>query len=216
MELDEGLTRRQRPRSCERGGGPNRYPPGKARPTRLRDPFVPRRPGLSHSGKSLKGEKTMCDYSLMHLPNRLAAEGEVLMTHKFPIGSIGLATPDEVQAARTPACQIHHGFWGSVKKWFASAPAQPVVCAVCVPPGALLRLYGIPEDVQRSAGVSAREEVTFTELTAARNQYRDAVRFMNGQEVLLQRFGPGVGVQVLRVSLAEAPEVLATSQVSHR
>lgn len=160
----------------------------------------------------------MCDYSLMHLPNRLAAEGEVLMTHKFPIGSIGLATPDEVQAARTPACQVKvkRGIWGSVKNWFTSSPAQPVVCAVCVPPGALLRLYGIPEDIQRSAGVGAREEVTFTELTASRNQYRDAVRFTNGNEVLLQRFGAGVGVQVLRVSLVGTPELLVASHVSQR
>lgn len=158
----------------------------------------------------------MCDYSLMHLPNRLAAEGEVLVTHKFPIGSIGLAAPDEVQAARTPVCEVKRGVWDSLKRWFTSRPAKPVVCAVCVPPGSLLRLYGIPQDIQRSAGVGAREEVTFTELTASHNQYRDAVRFANGGEVLLQKFASGVGVQVLRVSLVEAPELPAVSQGSAR
>lgn len=156
----------------------------------------------------------MCDYSLMHLPNRLAADGEVLMTHKFPNGSIGLATPAEVQAARTAACQSQPGFRSLLRKWFWITPKVPVVCAVCVPPGACLRLYGIPEEVQRAEGVSAREEVTFTEVTAAQNHYRDAVRFVNGREVLLQKLGPGVGAQVLSVSLVESPETLVASRSS--
>ncbi len=139
----------------------------------------------------------MCDYSLMNLPNRLVAEGEVLMTHRFPNGSVGLASPEEVQAARTSLGRAQRVPWWKVRMRRTDARAIPVVCAVCIPPGALLRLYGIPEEIQRSAAVSAREEVTFTEVTASQNRYRDAVRFMNGREVLLQRFGPGVGVQVL-------------------
>ena len=35
----------------------------------------------------------MCDYSLQGLPNRLAGEGEQLVTHRFPTQSIGLASP---------------------------------------------------------------------------------------------------------------------------
>jgi hypothetical protein len=156
----------------------------------------------------------MCDYSLMHLPNRLAADGEVLLTHKFPNGSIGLAAPAEVQAARTTACQSQPGIRSFVREWFCITPKLPAVCAVCVPPGARLRLYGIPEDVQRAEGVSAREEVTFTEVTATQNHYRDVVRFANGREVLLQKLGPGVGAQVLSVSLVESLEPLVASRSS--
>jgi len=153
----------------------------------------------------------MCDYSLMHLPNRLAADGEVLITHKFANGSIGLAAPDQVQAARTGVSQTKRGIWAGLRQWLGGGPNVPLVCAVCVPPGALLRLYGIPEGVQRAEGVSAREEVTFTQITALQNQYRDAVLFLNGHETLLQKLGPGVGVQVLTVSLTESPETLAAN-----
>jgi hypothetical protein len=33
----------------------------------------------------------MCDYSLQGGPNRLAVEGEQLVTYRFPTGSVGLA-----------------------------------------------------------------------------------------------------------------------------
>lgn len=156
----------------------------------------------------------MCDYSLMHFPNRLATDGEVLMTHKFQNGSIGLASPEQVQAARAAAVPSQRGIRSLPTSWLCATLKLPTVCAVCIPPGARLRLYGIPEDVQRAEGVSAREEVTFTELTAMQNQYRDAVRFLNGREVLLQQLGPGVGIQVLSVALVESPETLVASRSS--
>lgn len=139
----------------------------------------------------------MCDYSLVNLPNRLAAEGDVLMTYKFPSGSIGLASPDEVQVSRSLACRTTWS-WGWLRRLGATTSAMPIVRAVCVPPGAFLRLYGIPEQVWRSAGVGAREEVTFTEITSLENRFRDAVRFLNGREVLLQKLGVGVGLTVER------------------
>jgi hypothetical protein len=43
----------------------------------------------------------------------------------------------------------------------------------------------------------------FTQITAAENTYRDAVRFRNGFEVLLQRFVEGQRVRVLSLSAAE-------------
>ena len=39
----------------------------------------------------------MCDYSLMAVPNRLAQEGEELVAHRFPTGSMGLASPADVK-----------------------------------------------------------------------------------------------------------------------
>jgi hypothetical protein len=64
-------------------------------------------------------------------------------------------------------------------------------------------LSDIPEDVQKSFSVAASEEVTFTQLTAIPHAYRDAVRFKNGREILLQRLNQGQRVRVLQLSLVE-------------
>jgi hypothetical protein len=45
--------------------------------------------------------------------------------------------------------------------------------------------------------------VTFTQITAAANTYRDAVRFTNGREVRLQELREGQRVRVLDLSAAE-------------
>ncbi len=45
--------------------------------------------------------------------------------------------------------------------------------------------------------------MTFTQITAAVNSYRDAVRFPNGREVRLQELREGQRVTVLDLSLAE-------------
>jgi hypothetical protein len=74
----------------------------------------------------------MCDYSLARFPNRLAVEGEQLMVHRFATRTLGLA----------PA----RPGW----KQFLLHSGLP---AVCVPPGARLRLYDIPEDLQWRLGV---------------------------------------------------------------
>jgi hypothetical protein len=66
-----------------------------------------------------------------------------------------------------------------------------------------LLLSDIAEDVRKSFAVGASEEVTFTQLTATANTYRDAVRFANGREMLLQRLNKGQRVRVLQLSFAE-------------
>jgi len=58
----------------------------------------------------------MCDYSLMHYPNRLAVEGEELMAYRFPSGSIGLASPAGLCSAQKATPK---SFWERVKNWFA-------------------------------------------------------------------------------------------------
>jgi hypothetical protein len=68
-----------------------------------------------------------------------------------------------------------------------------------------LLLSDITEDVQKSFSVAASEEVTFTQLTATANAHRDAVRFTNGREILLQRLNKGQRVRVLELSLVEEP-----------
>ena len=55
-----------------------------------------------------------------------------------------------------------------------------------MPPGARLLLGDIPKSLQRQFDVQATEEVTFVQLSGEAYHYRDAVRFSNGREVLLQ------------------------------
>jgi len=147
----------------------------------------------------------MCDYSLMAVPNRLAAEGEDLIAHRFPTGSMGLASPAELKRASDPIRSQPRGIWTKVKDFF-SPPAWHPVAAVCIPPGARLWLGDIPEPMQRSLKVGPAEEVVFTQVSAVVNSYRDAVRFSNGRQVRLQELREGQRVKVLDLSLAETFE----------
>ena len=124
----------------------------------------------------------MCDYSLMSVPNRLAKEGEELVVHRFHTGALGLAAP----------CPSAWRWW--------SAKQIP---AVCVPPGARLLLRDIPRSLRKQCDVGMTEEVTFVQLSATAFQFRDAVRFRNGQEILLQKLTEGIRVDVLALSSGE-------------
>jgi hypothetical protein len=55
-------------------------------------------------------------------------------------------------------------------------------------------------------GVRAEEEVTFTQITATVNSYRDSVRFSNGRVLRLQELREGQRVRVLDLSCAEVFE----------
>ena len=125
----------------------------------------------------------MCDYSLAGIPNRLATEGEQLMVYRFPTGALGLTSPKT-------------GHW---LLWSRQT-------AVCVPPGARLLLRDIPKTLQQQFGVEATEEVTFVQLSAEAYEYRDAVQFGNGREVLLQCLRCGQHVEVLSLCSGESRE----------
>jgi hypothetical protein len=135
----------------------------------------------------------------MAVPNRLAREGEELVTYRFPTGSLGLASPGEVQQAQCARTPERRGFWRAIRD-FWNPPVASAVCAVCIPPGAKLNLSDIPVRLQQELGVTACESVTFTQMTAAANAYRDAVRFANGREVRLQELREGQRVRVLDLS----------------
>ena len=111
-----------------------------------------------------------------HFPNRLAVEGEQLVVHRFATRTLGLAP------ARCGWKQLLF-------------PSR--LPAVCVPPGARLRLYDIPEDLQRRLGVGVVEEVTFIEQSLEAFTYRDGIRFANGRELLLQQLTCGQRAEVL-------------------
>src|SRR5258708_21966518 len=124
----------------------------------------------------------MCDYSLMAVPNRLAREGEDLVSHRFPTGSLGLASPNDLKRAADPPAPARRTIWCSIKEFFNPPKSEPVP-AVCIPPGARLQLHDIPARLQHEIGVGPVETVTFTQITAAVNSYRDAVRVTNRREV---------------------------------
>jgi hypothetical protein len=92
--------------------------------------------------------------------------------------------------------------WSRVVEFFNPPRTEPV-CAVCIPPGARLRLEDIPSRLQHEYSVGSSEDVTFTQISALANSYRDAVRFNNGREVRLQELREGQRVTVLDLSLAE-------------
>ena len=152
----------------------------------------------------------MCDYSLMALPNRLAVCGEELVVHRFEMGIMGLASVVDVQCLQQPEELPAFTFTEKLKKWFFP-PVPPQCPAVCIPPGARLLVRDIPDKMQKSLGLeSGIQEVVFTQIGTA--GFRDAIRFPNGAELLLQRLTEGQRVRVLALSseddlLEPAPEL---------
>ena len=146
----------------------------------------------------------MCDYSLMAIPNRLAEEGEELVTHRFWTGSLGFASPLDMCKAALPLGR-RLVFWPMPHENMYFRLREANTRAICIPPGTRLILQDIPQSLQCDLEVGPTEEVTFTQFTAAANTFRDAVRFRNGREVLLQELREGQRVKVLDLS-AEAFE----------
>jgi hypothetical protein len=142
----------------------------------------------------------------MAVPNRLAHEGEELVTHRFPTGSLGMASPADVHAASTPRRADRQSIWQKIRAFF-DPTAAPTVCAVCLPPGAKLLIRDIPPRLQQQWAVGEREEAVFTQTSAAVNTYRDAVRFNGGCEVRLQEFREGMRVRVVDLAGTEQIEL---------
>lgn len=138
----------------------------------------------------------MCDYSLHANPNRLAIKGEQLVAHRFLEGAIGFASPAELNSVSGGK------IWTRIRGWFAS----PRATAVCVPPGARLEMQDIPTEMQKALGVGETEEVTFVEISLIEYTFRDAIRFQNGQQLLLQALREGQRAKVVSIAASE-PEV---------
>jgi hypothetical protein len=144
----------------------------------------------------------MCDYSLGGLPNRLAAEGDELILHRFPTYSMGMAPAALLQT--TSSCSLRYQrFWGRIQAFFTLPRFRPGIQAVCVPPGASLMLKGIPCDLQRRWDVGEEETVLFTQISVEFKTHRDAICFRNGRQVSLQHLREGLLVKV--VSLGREP-----------
>jgi len=135
----------------------------------------------------------MCDYSLMGLPTRLAAERENLVVHRFSTGTIGLASPLDLTTRGRDG-----------------APA------VCIPPGTHLLLRDIPLLLRWRLRVDGEEEVTFTQITAEANTHRDAVRFADGREIRLQELSVGQRVRVLGIPSGDNPPAVVARRHRER
>jgi hypothetical protein len=165
----------------------------------------------------------MCDYSLYVYPNRLAVEGEKLVVHRFGGASLGLASPSDlrpvINASSCHPTSKKPWTWAAIKEWFRATRPQEQpdrrTQAVCVPPGAQLLLKDIPKSLQRELGIGEVEEVKFIEICAEVNTYRDAVRFKNSCQLLLQTLREGQRVTVLSLTPEEVEETAFRRPPSH-
>ena len=115
----------------------------------------------------------MCDYSLELYRSRPAVEGEQYTLRRFPSGTMGFTAERDCETA------------------------------VCLPADARLRLEGIGEAIRQAYVVNSTEEVTMARMDGTAFSHRDAVRFANGREVLLQGLNAGI-VATLVEALPEA------------
>jgi hypothetical protein len=146
----------------------------------------------------------MCDYSLYEFPNRLAREGEELVTYRFPLGSLGLVSPSELINAQ--AKPSGYGFWRAMRGplELSRSSDQHSVCAICVPPGARLMLKDISAQMQKDLGLRPEEGGKFIETSAEAHRHRDAIQLASGVVIPLQQLCEGQRIVVL--SLVPAAE----------
>jgi hypothetical protein len=141
----------------------------------------------------------MRDFSLQGVPERLAVQGEVLVSYRFRTGSVGLASPGDIAGSEG----VWHGlggrpsWWSSWKRRAKHFLRRDKTATIRVSPTARLRVNSVPDEIQAEFGVSAIENVNFVQLSAEGCRLRDAIRFRNGRHVLLQRFGEGIWFEVL-------------------
>jgi hypothetical protein len=147
----------------------------------------------------------MCEYSLHSVPNRLAVEGEQLVTYRFPTFTIGLASVAQIEAGPLLQSRDETGrsWWSVLKSWLSAPHQREDVVAVCIPPGAHLRVSGFSKHTQNEFRVGPAEEITFVELSADAYQYRDAIQFQNGRTLILQLLDEGVRFEVLSLDSTE-------------
>ena len=140
----------------------------------------------------------MCDYSLHGIRNRLAEKGEILIVHRFYTGSKGLTSPEYLNADQPKP----KGLMALLARKLTLV--QPQLCAVCIPDGARLMISGISPKLQQAHGLNHAETVTFRQLSADAQTYRDAVEFRKGVSARLQDLEEGQKVEVLVLSSENA------------
>lgn len=139
----------------------------------------------------------MCDYSAMGLPNRLAKEGEDLVA-QYCGGHATVCFVSHVDLEKLANWRRKMAtLTGAIMNSIMRVP-EPPVPLVCVPPGTVLRLSGIPKNIQRLAGIKTREsEVVFDQLPPIENTFLDGVIFPNGKRLCLQDLVENISAHVL-------------------
>jgi len=149
----------------------------------------------------------------MAIPNRVAVSGDDLVVHRFQTGSVGLASASDLRKGQGRRKVQSHGFWPRLSEFFNPPDIQSPP-AICIPPGARLLVQDIPSKLQHEGGFQEVEEAVFIQVTAQVNTFRDAVRFHNGVELLLQRLDEGQRIRVLELSTAEKTAAALEGQQS--
>ena len=160
----------------------------------------------------------MCDYSLNGLRSRLAVEGEWLVTYRFPTGSIGLASRAEVHPEASGSSEgiKSISWWSALRERVCHTRQSSDVAAVCIPPGAHLRMYCWSSVALQNLQIRPVMEVRFTQLSALEYQYRDAIDLRNGRTILMQKLPEGIHFEVLWTGSGEpqfGPEVTETARI---
>jgi hypothetical protein len=139
----------------------------------------------------------MCDHSRRRLSSRLASEGELLVTYRFPTQLIAFASAMDLEKVRRERSnQAHERHWWSVfTRGFAKTKHQ--IPVVCIPPGARLRMTHVPTDLRARWALRPVEYVWFTQTGADPEHCRDAVRLGNGRLILLRTLPEEVSFLVL-------------------
>ncbi len=136
----------------------------------------------------------MCDYSLYVFRNRLARDGEEVIAYRFSTGCTGFAGVLDVSAQPSP--KPHLGIcWPQLKSWFFPRRHDGPT-AVCVPPGATVRLDPVESKLRMRLGLEESEDAVFIQVTDDEFSYRDGLRFRNGRQILLQELRTGQRVRI--------------------
>jgi len=128
----------------------------------------------------------------MAMQSRLATEGDELAAHRFASGSVGLVSAADLECWRGSRPE---GAWACFKSLFRTCVDPAPV--VCIAPGARLRVHDIPKWIRDSYSVDQNETVTFTQISAEANRYRDAIMFENRRTMLVQHLHEAQRLDVL-------------------
>jgi hypothetical protein len=137
---------------------------------------------------------TVRNISLQRVTERLACEGEILVTYRFQTGSVGLASPVGMDGV---SGNVPRSWWSRWKRRMRRLVGSDETATVRVSPGKRLRVNSVPDEIRQEFDVGVTENVNFIQLSAEGCRDRDAIRFANGRHVLLQRFGEGIWFEVL-------------------
>ena len=101
---------------------------------------------------------TVRNISLQRVTERLACEGEILVTYRFQTGSVGLASPVGMDGVSGNG---RRSWWSACKRRMRRFVGSDETAAVRVSPGKRLRVNSVPDDIRHEFDVGVTENVSF-------------------------------------------------------